>query len=121
MSTNCEFQSTVNYVSAGLLEAPETAFFRLELRLGDENDVARMFIDDVLVTETMDDIGYGHAYLTRGALYAINVEFQESTGSAALSVEWSSSEIKRQPIAAALLYPRCRPLKGSPFSYEAAL
>lgn len=102
----------------GLLEAPETAFFRLVVRLSDINDVARVSIDDAIVTETEAGVGFGHVYLTRGALYGISVEFYESTGPAAISVEWSSLEMKAQPVGAAFLFPSWKTLRGSPYSFE---
>ena len=103
-----------------MLASPRTALFDVNLRISDPGDVARIFIEDVLVAETTagTTVGRGQIYLLRGSLHTITVEFHELTGSAAISLQWSSREIAQQSISAYYFYPRWLPLRGSPFPCE---
>lgn len=103
-----------------MLASPRTALFEIKLRISDPGDVARVFIEDVLIAETIvgKTVGLGELYLLRGALHTITVEFHESTGPAAINLQWSSREIAQQFVAAYYFYPRWLPLKGSPFPCE---
>ena len=103
-----------------MLASPRTALFEIKLQISDPGDVARVFIEDVLIAETMvgTTVGLGQLYLLRGALHTITVEFHESTGPAAVNLQWSSRQIAVQSIAAYYFFPRWLPLKGSPFPCE---
>jgi len=107
----------VSVLWTGLLASPETDFFRFNLQLRDSNDESRLLIDNDLVAETKlgQNNGFGHARLIRGALHTIALEFYATVGQAAISLEWASTTIARQPITSFFLYPRWQSLMGSPF------
>lgn len=107
----------------GLLASPQTALFRLNLKIADSDDSARVFIDGhpIAQSKTGSSFATGDVHLVRGGLYTISVEYFESTGPAAILLEWTNPEISKQPIPAYYLYPRGESFHRSPFVFEVTL
>ena len=109
--------------TSGLLASPQTALFRLNLKIADSDDSARVFIDGhpIAQSKTGSSFATGDVHLVRGGLYTISVEYFESTGPAAILLEWTNPEISKQPIPAYYLYPRGESFHRSPFVFEVTL
>lgn len=107
---------------SGFLASPRTSLFKIVLKIADCEDAARVFIDGCLVAQTKagSNSGIGEIYLLRGGLYSLSVEYRESTGPAAISLEWTNQEITKQLIPAYYLHPRGDSLQHSPFSLSVA-
>ena len=103
-----------------MLASPQSSYFEFALKIADYGDVARVFIDGDLIAQTGPgkDSGTGSKHLVRGGLYSISIEYYESTGLAAILLEWSHPEISKQPIPAYYLHPHGDSLQHSPFPFQ---
>lgn len=103
----------------GFLLAPLTAKYEFELRLADQFDDARFFIEDELVIRTAGrQFAANGSDLIAGALYRIVIELEERNQSASISLVWSSEYIVKHPVAARFLFPSAHSISGSPYPLQ---
>ncbi|KAJ1455738.1 hypothetical protein M885DRAFT_440724 [Pelagophyceae sp. CCMP2097] len=106
----------------GLLAAPLTGLFTLEVAVADADDAARIFLDGALVCETAPGqlAAQGSVRMVRGGMYALTVEYHEVRGSAGVALRWASDEVLMQPVPAFYLFPDSAAIDGSPFPLQLA-
>lgn len=103
----------------GFLLAPMTASYEFELRIADQYDDARFFIEDALVVRTAyHQFASNRSDLVAGALYRIVIELEEKNQSASISLVWSSEYIVKQVVAARFLFPSAHAISGSPYPLQ---
>lgn len=86
----------------------ETYTFHLQ-----HDDGAKLWVDDVLIIDQWGTTGThtNTAALTAGEFYNIKIEWKETTGSAQLKLDWSSSSQTQQVIPSKYLYPKAESRK----------
>ena len=74
------------------------------------DDGARLWIDDRLVVDmwggAWGGVASGTATLVAGRRHAVRLEYRESWGAAAMTLEWSGARLGRQVIPRTRLHPR---------------
>jgi len=116
-------QTAKNFVSIRWTGYIKPAYAEVYTFTISSDDGSRLYIDDTLVFDHyLDDAGTfsgTHDWTTAattGLLYPIQIEYRENTGTANITLEWSSSSVPSEHIPQSVLFSGASHIKSSPFT-----
>jgi len=116
-------QTAKNFVSIRWTGYIKPAYAEIYTFTISSDDGSRLYIDNTLVFDHyLDDAGTfsgthdWSAATDTNLLYPITIEYRENTGTANITLEWSSASVASEHIPQSVLFSSATHIKSSPFT-----